>query len=208
MKTNAATNINCIIRLIQYKNAIQRLKKLGFIKVFSDNLGDATGVISTLVRKDFSMFGITGNKKGGYIVDSLLEQLNRILGKEEVQKAVIAGAGKIGTALMEYQGLRNEGFEICAAFEINPQKFNSESRIPVYHIESMQEYIEKNVIRLGIIAVPTDAAQQVFDTMILAGIRGILNFAPIQLKAPPEIAVSNVNIAMELEKLWYYVKMS
>jgi len=204
----SATNINCIIRLLQYKNALQRLKRFGFIRVFSDNLGDATSVSSTQVRKDFSLFMISGNKKGGYIIDDLLVQLNGILGKEETQRVILVGAGKIGGALMEYKGLLTEGFQIVAAFDTNPRKQSSDEPVPIFPLEQMTEFVEKNEIKLGIIAVPADVAQATFDTMINAGIKGVLNFAPVQLKAPPAVEISNVNIAMELEKLWYCVKVS
>ena len=97
-------NIEIIKRLSQYKSVLQKLKTLGFVKVFSDNLGDAIGVSSSLVRRDFTAFGLTGNKRGGYNIDELITRLNTILGKEDVQRIIIVGCGKIGTALMNYTG--------------------------------------------------------------------------------------------------------
>ena len=98
------TNRKCIMRLSRYKNGLKRLKALGFIKVFSDNLADAAGVTPSQVRKDFSIFGISGNKRGGYKVDELIEKLNDILGKNEIQDVILVGAGHIGTALLKYKG--------------------------------------------------------------------------------------------------------
>ena len=90
------SNKNCIIRLSRYKNALIRFKTLGFIKIFSEYLADAVGVTSAQVRKDFSLFGISGNKRGGYQIDALITKLNSILGKNEVQKVVLVGAGQLG----------------------------------------------------------------------------------------------------------------
>ncbi|MDD5731197.1 MAG: redox-sensing transcriptional repressor Rex, partial [Candidatus Omnitrophica bacterium] len=168
------TNKNCVIRLSRYKNALYRLKSLGFIKVFSDNLADAVGVMPSQVRKDFSIFGISGNKRGGYQVDDLIEKLNGILGKNETQKAVIAGVGNIGMALIKYKGFEKEGIKIEAAFDIDPAKFNKATDIPVFALEELGAFIKNNKIKIGIIAVPDIAAQQVMDIMISAGIKGVL----------------------------------
>ncbi|MDD5408814.1 MAG: winged-helix domain-containing protein, partial [Candidatus Omnitrophica bacterium] len=108
------TNKSCIIRLSRYKNSLHRLRALGFVKVFSDNLADAIGVLPSQVRKDFSLFGISGNKRGGYQVDSLIEKLNTILGKEQTQEVIVAGLGNIGNALMKYKGFEKEGIRISA----------------------------------------------------------------------------------------------
>ena len=97
-----------ITRICGYKNALYRLKKLGFVRVFSDNIADAVGVTPSQVRKDFSMFAISGNKRGGYKVDELLDSICRILGKNQVCKVVVVGAGKIGLALMNYAGFEKE----------------------------------------------------------------------------------------------------
>src|SRR3989339_959395 len=102
------TNKACIVRLSRYKNALSRLKSLGFVKVFSDNLADAADVTPSQVRKDFSIFGVTGNRRGGYVLDELIERLNRILGKNVTQNVVIVGAGRIGSALMKYKGFEKE----------------------------------------------------------------------------------------------------
>ena len=199
------TNRNCIIRLSRYKNALYRLKALGFIKVFSDNLADAVGVMPSQVRKDFSLFGISGNKRGGYQVEELIEKLNNILGKNEIQKVVIAGAGNIGTALMKYKGFEKEGIKIMAAFDIDPAKYSKETGVAVRALDEMSEFIRANKIKIGIIAVPDIAAQQAMDIMLSAGIKGVLNFAPIRLRAPEDCVINNVNLELELENVLYYV---
>ncbi len=105
------TNKNCVIRISRYRNALYRLKALGFVKVFSDNLADAVGVLPSQVRKDFSIFGFSGNKRGGYQVEELIAKMNSILGKDQVQKVIVAGAGNIGMALMKYAGFEKEGMK-------------------------------------------------------------------------------------------------
>lgn len=198
-------NRNCVIRLSRYKNSLYRLKSLGFVKVFSDNLADAVGVTAEQVRKDFSLFGITGNKRGGYQIDALIDKLNNLLGKDQIQKVVVAGLGNIGTALSKYRGFEKEGIKIVAAFDIDPAKFNRSAEIPILPLEELSAYIRAHHIKIGIIAVPDIAAQNVADAMISAGISGILNFAPIRLRSPEEIVVNNVNLELELENVIYYV---
>lgn len=202
-----AINRKCIIRLSRYKNALQRLKKLGFIKVFSDNLADAVGGTTSLVRKDFSIFGISGNRRGGYKVDELVEKLNEILGKNIVQKVVIVGMGHIGIALYKYKGFVAGGIEVVAGFDIDPAKCNPDSPIPVLPFEGLREFVSKNDIKIGILAVPDTAAQHVSEMMLASGIKGILNFAPIQLRRTDNAIINNVNLEIELENLIYFVNV-
>jgi redox-sensing transcriptional repressor len=198
-------NKNCVIRLSRYKNALKKLRALGFIKVFSDNLADAVGVTPSQVRKDFSLFGIKGNKKGGYQVEDLINKLHQILGKEEVQPVVIVGAGNIGTALMNYPGFEREGIKIVALFEIDPKKLYADHQPPVLPLAELPAFIREHKIRIGIIAVPEIAAQQVFEQMLAAGIKGVLNFAPIRLRGPADCVINTVSLGAELENVIYFV---
>ena len=199
------TNKSCIIRLSRYKNALYRLRTLGFVKVFSDNLADAVGVLPSQVRKDFSLFGISGNKRGGYQLNTLIEKLNTILGKEQTQQVIVVGLGNIGNALMKYKGFEKEGIKISACFDIDPSKFHQGQGILVLPLEKMTDFVRNNQIRIGIIAVPDIAAQSVLDMMVACGIRGILNFAPLRLRAPEDVVVNNVNLELELENVIYFV---
>lgn len=199
------TNKNCIIRLSRYKNALHRLLGLGFVKVFSENLADAVGVTASQVRKDFSLFGISGNKRGGYQIDNLLEKLNNILGKDQTQRVIVVGSGHIGQALMRYQGFEKEGIKIIAGFDIDSAKYNNSAPIPVLPIEELKDFVKANNIKIGIVAVPDVAAQHVADMMFGAGIKGILNFAPIRLRASEDFVVNNVNLELELENVIYFV---
>ncbi len=204
------SNKNCIIRLSKYKNALVRFKTLGFIKIFSEYLADAVGVTSAQVRKDFSLFGISGNKRGGYQIDALITKLNSILGKNEIQNVVLVGAGQLGSALVRYNSFEKEGIKISAAFDIDPAKITAGAKnsVPVLPLDEAIKFIQKNNIKIAILTVPDVAAQQTFDILMAAGIKGVLNFAPIELKAPSDCIVNNVNLAVELENLIYFVNAS
>lgn len=200
-----STSKKLIIRLSRYKTALKRLNSLGFIKVFSDNISDAVGVTPSQVRKDFSLFGIPGNKRGGYIISDLLNQLKKILGKDEENKVIVVGVGNIGTALVKYKGFRIEGIKIIAGFDIYPEKFDDNPPIPLYHIDKLEQFVKKNNVRIGIIAVPDEAAQSVLNIMISAGIIGILNFSSLRLIGNEDTIIHNINLQTELESLIYFV---
>ena len=201
-------NRSCVIRLSRYKNALKRLQALNFVRVFSDNLADAAGVTAAQVRKDFSLFGITGNRRGGYKVDELSDQLNKILGKDQLQEVIVIGMGNIGKALLHYGGLEKSGIRIAAGFDIDPAKFDRKAQPPVLPLDDLVEVVKKGGIVLGVLAVPEYAAQQVLELMLSAGIKGVLNFAPICLKAPEGCIVNNINLESELENLIYFVNAS
>lgn len=194
-----------IMRLLKYKNALRRMKSFGFIKAYSNNLGDAIGITSVQVRKDFSLFNISGNKKGGYNIDDLLEQINKILGKQVPHKVILVGYGKIGKALVNYRGFENESIRIVAAFDHNEQKIDRNSPIPVLPIEELKDYIIKNKIEIAILTVPDLEAQRMFDVICNSGIKGVLNFAPIKLTERPDCIIHDVNIAAEIEALFYFI---
>lgn len=196
---------SCILRLCRYRRTLKDLKELGYVKIFSDNLGEATGVTATQVRKDFSLFGISGNKKGGYLIDNLIEKINYILGKDEIQKVILVGAGNLGSALTRYKGFEKEDINIVAAFDADPAKNIKVNNIQVHPIKDVFDYVRSHKVRVAVLAVPSAVAQEVSEMLISAGIRGILNFAPVTLKVPERIIVNNVNLAIELENVIYYV---
>jgi redox-sensing transcriptional repressor len=209
-------NKTTILRLARYLRVLEKLKTLGFIKVFSNNLGDAIGVTPAVVRKDFSMVQIPGNKRGGYNIEVLISHLKKVLGKDQEQKVILVGCGKIGTALMQYKEFRKEGINIIAGFDSDRDRVSEEESVPVYHVDDLQDFVKKNEIKIGIIAVPDAAATQVFDLMTEAGIRGILNFSPVELKSTGKYSsddgskcmIHNVNIGLEIENLFYLVNMT
>jgi redox-sensing transcriptional repressor len=177
------------------------------VKVFSDNLAESVGVTAAVVRKDFSVFGISGNKKGGYQIEALLEKLNSILGKDRLQKVIVIGAGHIGSALMRYRGFEKEGIKITAGFDIDPSKINRSASVPILPLEEVRGFINSLGIKIAVLAVPDIAAQEVVDIICAGGIKGILNFAPLRLKNPENCIINNVNLEIELENLIYFVNV-
>jgi len=197
----------CVSRLSRYRKVLLRFKDLGFVKVFSDTVGDATGVTSAQVRKDFSLFGIVGNKRGGYNIDALLDKMQVILGKDRIHRVIVVGVGNIGRALIQYQGFKKEGIVISAGFDIDPVKINSKADIPVFPIQNLKTYVKKKQIEIAILSVPETVAQEICHKLVNAGIVGILNFAPIRLQAPEHVEINTVNLQVELENLIYFTKI-
>jgi redox-sensing transcriptional repressor len=175
------------------------------MRVFSENLADAAGVTAVQVRKDFSILGIRGNRRGGYQVDQLIMQIRKILGKDKVYDFVLVGTGNLGKALLRYPGFEKSGIKIQASFDIDATKMEIKTSISILPLEELEGYVQKQKIRFGIISVPDFAAQQVCQMMVKAGIKGILNFAPIRLKVPDDCVIRNINFETELENIIYFV---
>jgi len=199
-------NQDRITRLLTYKNLLYQLQNIGLVKVFSDNIADALNVSSSLVRKDFVHFGITGSQKGGYEIEFILSRIDEILGKDEVQKVIIVGLGRLGSALFHYgKGFTDEGIKIVAGFDTDPEKIKTESRTPILPTSQLSEYIKKNQIRFAIVTVPESAARQTIDVLKAEKIEGILNFTSLKVKNTETTVIHNVNIEHELARLIYTV---
>ena len=193
-----------IYRLLNYKNILVRLKSIGFVKVFSDNLADSLEVSPSLVRKDFREFGIRGAQKGGYHIETVLDKINEILGVNKKHKVVIVGAGRIGQALLNFPGFKKDGIQITAVFDNDPEKIREDGEIPVFHIKYLPDIIRKHSIRLAILAVPENAAVGCMESLEMSGVKGVLNFTSLNLKSE-KIKVNNVNIGNELENLIFSI---
>ncbi|MCF8336050.1 MAG: redox-sensing transcriptional repressor Rex [Bacteroidales bacterium] len=191
-------------RLLKYRMGLIRLKQMGLEKVFSYTLGKEAGVSAELVRKDFSNFGIKGNRRGGYDIDDLLNSLEKIFGKDRVQNVVIMGMGNMGKALSQYRGFPDNKMNIVAGFDIDPAKINKKFQIPIYPVENLKEIVDAFHVSVAILAVPEIAAQESSDLLVRYGIKGILNLAPVLLKVPDDVVVNNVNLMVELERLMYH----
>ncbi|MCK5673203.1 MAG: redox-sensing transcriptional repressor Rex [Spirochaetales bacterium] len=203
-------NKEFILRLTKYKRLIHKLKSLGFERVFSNNLGDAIGVTPALVRKDFSTLHLSGNKRGGYNIDMLVEEFDIILGRNTQQNIILVGCGRIGQSLINYPGFISDDIHLVAGFDIDPLTLKNTTAIPVFEMGELESYVKEKEIKVGIIAVPGDEASSVLDKMASSGIRGVLNFAPVELKCQKydydcPCVIQNVNIGLELEHLFYQV---
>lgn len=195
-----------IQRITKYKKTLLQLKELGLHRAFSENLAEAAGVSSALVRKDFSLLKITGNRRGGYPIDELLGSLDRILGSSQPCPVILVGCGNLGRALLRYRGFRREGLNIVAAFDLK----QPEEPLPVTVLlmEQMVPYIIEKKVVAAILAVPEQAAQPVATALVDAGIRGILNFTPAPLQTPAETVVNNINLELELETVCYFSRQT
>ena len=196
---------NRINRLLSYKHLLNRFKSLGLVRVFSDNIADPLGISASLVRKDFGMFGISGSQKGGYSIDDVLDRINTILGSNKINRVIIVGVGRIGEALMSYNGFHKDGIKIVAGFDIDVKKIRKNGDVPVKPIEELDDFVRDNNISVAIMAVPDIAAQQTLETLKRAKVQGILNFTPVKFKSTDELTVNNFNIENELVNLIYFV---
>ncbi|HEC42942.1 MAG TPA: redox-sensing transcriptional repressor Rex [Bacteroides sp.] len=196
---------NRINRLLSYKHLLNRFKSLGLVRVFSDNIADPLGISASLVRKDFGLFGISGSQKGGYSIDDVLVKINEILGSNEVNRVIVIGAGRIGEALMSYNGFHKDGIKIVAGFDIDVKKIKKTGEVPIKPIEDLHEYVKENNISVAILAVPDNAAQQTIESLKRSEIKGILNFTAVKFKSTEEVTINNFNIENELVNLIYFV---
>jgi len=178
---------------------------MGVEKVFSYTLANETGVTSDQVRKDFSEYSIKGNKRGGYDINDLLEKMEKIFHRNKDNNIVLIGMGNMGLALSKYSKFVQRNMNIVATFDIDPFKQKMRSGIPVYSMNRLKEIIDRFSVKVAILAVPEISAQEVADELIRHGINGIVNFAPVLLKVPPDVIINNVNLCDELESVIYYV---
>ena len=203
-------NSDMLIRITRYYRALNRLRAIGLEKVFAHNLADAAGVSAAVVRKDFSLLEIHGQKRGGYEITELVEKLSAILGKGDEQDVIIIGCGRIGKALMHYSGFEPDGIRIVAGFDTDPIVYADASNpVPVYPMSRLDEIVSALGVKVAIITVPESAAADTAEKLFDAGIRGVLNFSPITLKPHPAkdgdnpVIIHNINIALELEQIFY-----
>ncbi|MCX6254196.1 MAG: redox-sensing transcriptional repressor Rex [Bacteroidia bacterium] len=196
---------NSLKRIFLYRACLVRLKLMGVEKVFSYTLANETGVTSDQVRKDFSEFNIKGNKRGGYDINDLLEKMEKLFHRNKDNNIVLIGMGNMGLALSKYSKFVQRNMNVVATFDIDPFKQKMRSGIPVYSMSRLKEIIDRFSVKVAILAVPEISAQEVADELIRHGITGIVNFAPVLLKVPPEVIINNVNLCDELESVIYCV---
>ena len=196
-----------IYRLSVYLRCLQRLKGNAIRTVSSEALAKAAGVKSTQLRKDLTYFGQFGTRGLGYDVEQLAKMISDLLGTTSLQPVVLVGVGNLGSALLRYRGFQQEGFEIIGAFDQDLRRKRDKNIDHLIHpIEKLPEFIRQRAVKMAILTVPAEAAQEAANLLVSAGIEGILNFAPIVLTVPEEVMVNNVNLAIELENLSYFIQ--
>jgi len=196
-----------IYRLSIYLRCLARLRENGITTVSSEALAKAAVVKSTQLRKDLAYFGTFGTRGLGYDVAELSSKIAEELGTSRLQPVILVGVGNLGLALLSYRGFEKEGFELVAAFDAEPaRKRDKQIRQPILGMEKLSEFTRQNRVKMAILSVPAAAAQEVANAMVQAGIAGILNFSPMVLAVPEEVTVNNVNVAIELENLSYFIQ--
>lgn len=195
-------------RLPIYLRALMVSTDQGREHISSEDLADFVGVKSWQIRKDFSYFGDFGKRGVGYNVENLARQIKKILKLDVVQKTALVGVGNLGSALLAYPGFSAYGLDIAVAFDSDAKKIGRRIKdIAVEDVSNLRT-LGKRKIKLAIIAVPREAAQQTADALIEAGVKGILNFSPCHLAVPKKVKVITIDIAMDLARLPYYMPAS
>jgi len=196
-----------VYRLAIYRRCLKKLEDNGIETVSSAALASAADVKPAQLRKDLAYFGQFGTRGLGYPVTALREEIREVLGRVHLQSVILVGVGSLGAALLRYGGFKKEGFEIIHAFDINPRQDVSYG-VKVSHLSEMNSFVQAHNVKLAILCIPMEAAQPVANELVEVGIGGILNFSPVSLKVPESVVVSNVDLALELENLSFFLSGS
>jgi redox-sensing transcriptional repressor len=192
-------------RLSTYYRLLRQLEAKGETEpLSSERISQLTGFTAAQVRRDLAYFGSFGKRGVGYDIAELQQSLRSILGLDHPWHIALIGVGNLGTALMAYPGFARQGFHIVAAFDVDATKHGRRiGTVVVRPMEDLPEVVREQGILMAIMTVPASAAQQVADAAVKAGIKGILNFAPVQLHVPKDVYVSSVDLSIEIEYLSY-----
>ena len=196
-------------RLSLYLRQLEAFQRKDQRTISSKQLGESLGLTDAQVRKDLAYFGQFGHPGIGYRVEDLIAQVRKILGTDKTWDVLLVGAGNLGRALIAYKGFEKKGFRIAAVFDADPALKGK--KLGPHAIQPLTELVptvQKHHIRLGIIAVPADHAQEVADQLVDAGVRGILNFAPVSITVRPDVGLATVDLAVQLEQLSFQVNFA
>ena len=193
-------------RLPVYLRALSRMIHEGQQVTSSKELGERLGISSAQIRKDLSHFGEFGKQGTGYQIQYLVEQLQRILKVKDEWKVALIGVGDIGHALSHYNGFVNRGFRIVALFDSDPKKIGSlVNGLFVIDAAKLADEIRARGLKVAMLAVPAENAQAVANKLVAAGIKGILNYAPINLSVPPNVRVQHIDPVIHLQRMTFYI---
>ncbi len=191
-------------RLSLYLRYLEEFEDQGIDTISSEALASRGGTTSAQVRKDLSFFGSFGKRGLGYAVPELAGRLREILGLERRYRVAMVGAGKIGSALVQYRGFRQRGFDIVAIYDVDPAKVGKQwNGLTVQHIDTLDAELARRPVDMAVLVTPAEVAQAVVERLVRGGVKAILNFAPVQLSVPDDVEVKTVNLALELETLSY-----
>lgn len=206
MNRNTKISNAVIKRLPRYRRYLKELQKKGVDKISSSELSALIGYTASQIRQDLNNFGGFGQQGYGYNVNGLYNEISGILGLDKNYKMVLVGAGNLGQAIANYTYYFKAGFVVCGIFEVNPRLIGLKiNDIQVMDYEKLVEYVEENHIDMGIICTSKDNAQEVADKLSFAGVKGIWNFAPIDIEVPERVALENVHLSDSLHSLAYHI---
>ena len=192
-------------RLPIYLRALQRLAEAGAQTTSSQELGERVGISAAQIRKDISQFGGFGKQGTGYNIPFLIDKLREILKIVRIWDVVVVGAGDMGHALARYQGFVNRGFRIAMVFDNDPNKIGQKiGDFIVQDTTNMVDRIRSAKIMIAMVTVPARSAQEVSDKLVKAGVKAILNYAPISLNVPSGVKVQYLDPATHLQRMTYY----
>jgi redox-sensing transcriptional repressor len=196
-----------IDRLPLYTRALSALEGQGREVVSSQELGTRLGVTPAQIRKDLSYFGRFGKQGRGYNVRKLLDELRRILGLDRQWRMALVGVGKLGRAILGYEGFAPQGFRIVEAFDANPNRIGEQiNKLTVKDAKKLERVLTTSPVDVGIVAVPAEIAQDVIDALVRCGVGAILNYAPIAARVPQGIQIKRVEPVLALQSMTYYLK--
>jgi redox-sensing transcriptional repressor len=195
-----------VSRLPIYLRALQYMAGTGSTTTSSQELGDKVGISAAQIRKDLSQFGEFGKQGTGYHIPFLIERLQQILKVEVVWDVVLVGMGELGHAILRYQGFSHRGFKIVACFDSDPAKVGTQvGAFTIGDVKNIASPVKEARIKMAMLCVPAAAAQPVTDKLVEAGIKGILNYAPVSLTVPAEVRVQYIDPVIGLQRMAYYM---
>jgi redox-sensing transcriptional repressor len=195
-----------IRRLPLYARSLRYLLQEDIRSVSSQELGERINVTAAQIRKDLSYFGEFGKQGIGYDVEKLLHQIERILGLNQQWPVALVGIGHLGEAIARYEGFRSQGIRIAALFDSDPAKIGSQvNDVTIQHDSQIKQALRDQAIKLAIIAVPASRAQEVADMLVEAGVRAILNYAPVIIQVPENVWVRHIDPVATLHSMTYYL---
>ncbi|KAA0234332.1 MAG: redox-sensing transcriptional repressor Rex [Dehalococcoidia bacterium] len=198
-----------INRLPIYARALAALAEQGETVVSSQALGQALDVTPAQIRKDLSYFGRFGKQGRGYNVPGLRAKLREILGLDRQWRVCVVGVGRLGQAIVEYGGFGPQGFQIVAAFDADPAMVGRKvGGVTVRAASGLDEFLRESHVDIGVVAVPAAVAQQVVDQLVEAGIRAILNYAPMTPHVPADVSIRHIDPVIAMQSMTFYIKLA
>jgi len=195
-----------VSRLPVYLRALQFMAASGHTTTSSQELGEKVGISAAQIRKDLSQFGEFGKQGTGYHIPFLIDRLLQILKVERVWDVVLVGMGELGHAILRYQGFVNRGFRIMACFDCDPAKVGTQvGEHTIGDVNNIIRDLQGTSVRMAMLCVPASAAQDVTDKLVQAGVKGILNYAPVSLTTPHDVRVQYIDPVIGLQRMAYYL---